>query len=395
MRIAIFTNNYLPNPYGVSGSIESFRREFERMGHTVYIFAPHWPGYVDNNPNACPLENFNFGRVFRYPSLDIKIKFRFPLPIPYSQKMDKIIKNLDLDIVHCQHPNLLGSAGRKWAKKKNIPLVFTWHTLYDKYTNYIPFIPKKMAAWWVIRGAVRFANKADQVIVPTKSVEKIIKNWGVTNKNIEAVSTGVEEKDFEGVDGEFVRKKYQIKENEIVLLSVSRLTEEKNVRFLFEVVADILKKNKKAKFLHIGGGYLQDGLVKFAKEKGLENRIIFAGEVKREEVKNYYAAADIFVYASKSETQGMIISEAMYAGLPVVAVRATGICDLVKDKKTGYLVSEDKKEFSEAVSGLIDDMEKRVVFSENAKKVAKENYTSKVCAEKMIGVYERAMSKEQ
>lgn len=381
MKIGIFTNNYLPNPYGVSGSIESFRREFEKMGHSVYIFAPHWSDYVDKNPN-----------VFRYSSLDVKIKFRFPLPLPYSQKMDKIIENLDLDIVHCQHPNLLGSAGYRWARKKNIPIVFTWHTLYDKYTNFVPFVPKKLAAWWVIRGAVRFANKADQVIVPTESVEKIIKNWGVMNKNIEAVSTGVEEKDFEGSDGEVVRKKYQIKEDEIVLLSASRLTEEKNVRFLFEAIVDVLKKNKNVKFLHVGGGYLQNELEKFAKEKKIENQIIFAGEVKREEMKNYYASADIFVYASKSETQGMIISEAMYTGLPVVAVRATGICDLVEDKKTGYLVPEDKKEFFEAVSGLIVDEEKRKLFSENAKKVAKENYTSKVCAEKMIKVYERLIA---
>lgn len=384
MRIAIFTNNYLPNPYGVTGSIESFRKEFERMGHTVYIFAPYWSDYVDKNPN-----------VFRYSSLDVKIRFRFPLPLPYSQKMDKIIENLDLDIVHCQHPNLLGSAGYRWARKKNIPIVFTWHTLYDKYTNFVPFVPKKLAAWWVIWVAVRFANKADQVIVPTESVKKIIKNWGVTNENIEAVSTGVEEKDFEGSDGEVVRKKYQIKEDEIVLLSASRLTEEKNVRFLFEAIVDVLKKNKNVKFLHAGGGYLQNELEKFAKEKKIENQIIFAGEVKREEMKNYYASADIFVYASKSETQGMIISEAMYAGLPVVAVRATGICDLVKDKKTGYLVSEDKKEFSEAVLGLIADEEKRKDFAQTSKKVATEKYTSKVCVKKMIGVYEKLIAESK
>jgi glycosyltransferase involved in cell wall biosynthesis len=383
MRIAIFTNNYLPNPYGVSGSIESFCKGFEQMGHTVYIFAPYWSDYVDKNPN-----------VFRYPSLDVKIRFRFPLPLSYSQKMDKIIENLNLDIVHCQHPNLLGSAGYGWARKKNIPVVFTWHTLYDKYTNFVPFVPKKLAAWWVIREAVRFANKADKVIVPTKSVEKIIKNWGVTNENIEAVLTGVEEKDFEGSNGEVVRKKYQIKENEIVSLSASRLTEEKNVQFLFEAILDVLKDNKNVKFLHVGGGYLQNELEKFAKEKKIEKQIIFAGEVKREEMKNYYASADIFVYASKSETQGMIISEAMYSGLPVVAVNATGICDLVIDGKTGLLVLENKDEFAGAVINLIEDENKRKLFGENSKKVAMENYTSKVCAKKMLELYERVKTKK-
>ena len=126
MNIAIFTNNYLPNPYGVAGSIESFRRQFEKNGHQVYIFAPFSKGYTDKNP-----------RVFRYLSVDLKYKISFPLPIAYSKKISQTLKNLDLDIIHSQHPNLLGTAAMKWARRKNIPLVFTWHTLYDRYTNYI------------------------------------------------------------------------------------------------------------------------------------------------------------------------------------------------------------------------------------------------------------------
>jgi len=114
MNIAIFTNNYLPNPYGVTTSVESFRKEFEKRGHNVYIFAPHNRGYKDKNKN-----------VFRYPSIDIKYKIRFPLPIPYSRKIDKEIKKLKIDIIHAQHPNLLGGAAITWAEKKHIPLVFT------------------------------------------------------------------------------------------------------------------------------------------------------------------------------------------------------------------------------------------------------------------------------
>ncbi|EKD67082.1 MAG: glycosyltransferase, partial [uncultured bacterium] len=134
MRIAIFTNNYLPNPYGVAGSVESFRRELERLGHTVYVFAPKAEGFIDENKN-----------VFRYPAIDLKFKnIRFPIPIPYSLRINKILKNLEIDIVHSQHPNLLGWEARRWAKKKKIPLVFTWHTLYDQYAHFAPFfIPKK------------------------------------------------------------------------------------------------------------------------------------------------------------------------------------------------------------------------------------------------------------
>ena len=167
MKIAFFTNNYLPNVYGVPMSVETLRKEFESLGHEVFIFAPNYSDYQDTNKH-----------VFRYPSVDINIKFRLPLGTPYSRKMDKIIKNLDLDIIHSQHPNLLGSAAMKWASKKNIPLIFTWHTLYDQYTNFVPFLPAKLIARWIIKNAVKYANKADVVVVPTESVTPIIQNWG-------------------------------------------------------------------------------------------------------------------------------------------------------------------------------------------------------------------------
>ena len=135
MKIAIFTNNYLPNIFGVSASIESFRKQFEKMGHTVYIFAPKTSGYVDENPN-----------VFRYDSIDFEYKISFPLAIPYSSKITRILDELEIDIVHSQHPNLLGVAAHRWAHKKKVPLVFTWHTLYDFYTHFVPFfIPQKLA----------------------------------------------------------------------------------------------------------------------------------------------------------------------------------------------------------------------------------------------------------
>lgn len=393
MRIAFFTNNYLPNIYGVPMSVETFRKEFEKRGHTVFVFAPNFPGYIDENKNACPLENFsekNFGRVFRYPSLDIEIKFRLPLGIPYSRKMDRIIEKLDLDIIHSHHPNLLGSAAMKWAKKKNIPLIFTWHTLYDKYTNFVPFLPAKLSAGWIIKKAVKYANQADSVIVPTQSIEPIIKDWGVVNK-IFPVATGIDEKCFSGSDRNKIREKYQIKDDEIVLLLVSRLTEEKNISFLFDAVAEVLQKNPKAKFMLVGDGYLKTELEKEAKKRNLDQQIIFAGLAPAEEIKNYYAAGDIFVYASKSETQGMIITEAMYMGLPIVAVKATGIESLVEENVNGFLTAEEKNKFIEAVQKLLDDAALRQKMSTESSRIAREKYTASASAEKMLQVYAEAI----
>ncbi|MDI6777611.1 MAG: glycosyltransferase [Patescibacteria group bacterium] len=400
MKIAIFTNNYLPNPYGVSGSVESFRKEFEKLEHEVYIFAPRWKGYRDTNP-----------RVFRYPAFETNIKIKFPIAIPYSRKIDKILKELDLDIIHSQHPNLLGSAAARWAKKKNIPLVFTWHTLYDQYAHFVPFVPQRLAAWWAIRNARNYADRCDAVVAPTPSVIEIIRKWGATNENITAIPTGVEGEQFENPDRESVRKKYEIKEDEILLFVMTRLTAEKNVEFLVDAVLEVLQKNEDAhpvksptqsrsatlpqfnrvKFMICGEGNLKDSLIKKVSETGLNDKVIFIGIVSDKEKKDYYAAGDVFVYASKSETQGMILTEAMYSGLPIVAVRATGAKDIIKDGKTGFLVAEDKEEFSHAVQKLIDDENLRKNFGEKAGKIAREKYTSSVCAKRMLEVYKKAI----
>lgn len=381
MNVAIFTNNYLPNPYGVSTSIETFRQEFEKLGHTVYIFAPHFPGYKDENPN-----------VFRYPAIDLEIKIKFPLAIPYSRKISKILRGLDIDIIHAQHPNLLGTAAKKWAKKKNVPLVFTWHTLYDQYTDFVPFLPAKFSAGYMIKKAVKFANGSDAVVVPTDSIIPILKTWGVRNENIFPVATGVIEEDFLDSRRDIVRKKYGIRDDEMLLLLVTRLTAEKNVEFVFRSVLEILKERKNIRFMVCGDGYLLPDLQKYCEENGISDQVIFTGVVSRKELKNYYAAADVFIHGSKSETQGMILTEAMYMGLPIVAVCATGVISLVQNNKNGFLTCvTGEKEFAYMITKLILDKDLRKKTGEESARIARENFTSEVCAKKMIEVYEEAI----
>ncbi|HLM83901.1 MAG TPA: glycosyltransferase [Candidatus Bathyarchaeia archaeon] len=381
MKIAFFTNNYLPNPYGVAGSVESFRKVFESLGHEVYIFAPGWKDHEDKIPN-----------VFRYPSFETNFKIRFPIAVPYSPKINKIIENIDLDVIHSQHPNLLGSAAAHWARKKKIPLVFTWHTLYDQYAHFVPFAPQRLAIWWTIRNARNYANKCDAVITPTSSVADIIRAWGVTNKNITAIPTGVEEEQFAGPGREKIRRKYNTADDDILLFVMTRLTAEKNMEFLVDAALEILKNNSRTKLMICGEGNLKNVLQKKVKETKMTEKVFFVGVVSEAEKKNYYAAGDIFIYASKSETQGMVLTEAMYSGLPIVAVRATGVKDIVEDGRTGILVREDVESFGEVVQKMIDDEDLRKKFGEEARRVAREKYTSKVCAEKMLEVYEKAIA---
>ena len=376
MNIAIFTNNYLPNPYGVTTSIESFRKEFKKRGHTVYVFAPVNKDYKDRNKN-----------VFRYPSLDIKYKIKFPLPIPYSRKMDKIIEKLDLDIIHAQHPNLLGSVAMKWARRKNIPLVFTWHATYDQYTHYVPLIPKKIAINWIMKSAVRYANRANKIIVPTEAVRRVIKNWGAVNKNIETIPTGVDETMFLNPNSEKIRESLRITKDKKIILSISRLAEEKNLIFLIKEVVKVLKNNPEAVFILGGDGYLKNELVKIVNKAKVSVRVFFVGLIEKTDIKDYMNLADVFVYASKSETQGTIITEAMYAGLPIVAIGALGVGDLIEDGKTGLLSTDRGNDFSKKVEELLASEKLIKSLGENARKEAQEKYTSKVCAEEMLEVY--------
>lgn len=386
MKIAIFTNNYLPNPYGVSTSIESFREELESRGHTVYVFASKFKDFLDEN-----------SKVFRYPALDLKFKnIRFPIPIPFSFKINKILKNLEIDVIHSQHPNLLGWQAKRWAKKKNVPLIFTWHTLYDQYAHFAPFfIPKGVASWWAIQNAVKFANKSDQVIVPTPSVGKIIRKWGVKNSNIIAIPTGVDEKNFQNPDKESLRKSLGIGQDKIVVLLHSRLTEEKNILFVFDCMQKVLKRNPEAFFVISGNGNLVELLKNKAKTGKIEKQIFFLHPQKREELKNIYALGDIFVYGSKSETQGTVITEAMYMGLPIVAVSATGVKDLVANQVTGLLVEEDSDLFANAIERLIKDKILREKLSENASRIAKQNYTAESCGQKMLEIYEEVIKSKK
>jgi 1,2-diacylglycerol 3-alpha-glucosyltransferase len=150
---------------------------------------------------------------------------------------------------------------------------------------------------------------------------------------------------------------------------------------------------KKIRFMVVGDGYLRKSLEEFCEQEKILDKVIFGGLVKREEIKNYYAAADVFVYASKSETQGMIVSEAMYMKLAIVAVNSTGISSLMLNKANGFLVRESEEEFSEAVLKLVADADLRQRFGEASGKIARENFTSEVCADKMLRAYEEAISR--
>ncbi len=384
MHIGIFTNNYLPNPYGVSASVEGFRKGLIAAGHRVSVFAPTWHGqkYTDAQD------------VYRYPSLAVPTKVAFSLVVPYAPKLDKKIEACDFDIIHAQHPNLLGTQAHRWAKQKDIPLIFTWHSLYDRYAHYVPFVPEAFAGKWMMKTARAFAQSADHVIVPTASVQKIILQQGLSHKRIHIIPSGVDEELFAHADGHHIREQYNIPTQAQLIVSISRLTKEKNVRFLAHAIKKVLAQNPQTYFLFGGEGDLLIELKKILYSKNIPHstqRVIFPGKIARSDVKNILAAADLFVYASTSETQGTIITEAMYMGVPIVAVRASGVEDLIVEGTTGILTREATSDLSYAVLRCLSDRHAHQSCGQKARAYAKKHYTVTACTKKLIDVYSQAI----
>jgi glycosyltransferase involved in cell wall biosynthesis len=384
MNIAIFTNNYLPNPYGVSTSVDGFRRAMMRRGHTVYVFAPRWSRTSSHEDDA---------HIFRYPAIKAPTKIEFFLVVPYASDIDAVIEQLTFDVIHAQHSNLLGASARRWAQKKDVPLIFTWHSLYDRYAHYLPFVPEHISGRIAMKNAADYANESDHVIVPTASVIPIIQKAGVAHDRISVVPSGVDEGLFIEPDGSLVRKKWHIRDDRIVLTTVSRLTEEKNVLFLMKQVAGVLRDDPRVVFLCVGEGDLMGEMQEICRVYGVENQVIFAGKVERERVKDHLAAGDLFVYASTSETQGTIITENMYVGRAVVAIDATGISDIVT-ADVGIKTPENT-EFQKAIKNMINDDALREKMGNNAYVKAREEYTTDVCTEKLLDVYHEVIEQYQ
>jgi glycosyltransferase involved in cell wall biosynthesis len=375
MKIAFFTNSYFPICYGSVISIESFRKNLEKLGHQVYVFAPSYDDYKDKN-----------NRVFRYPAFLFKYKIDYPISIPVSSFINKKIRELNLDIIHVHQPFSLGKEGLRYARKLKIPIIFTYHAKYEDYVHYVPFFPEKILAELVKKEAINFSNKCDLTIAPSMGIKKIIEKRGANKKSIKVLPTGINWDDFQKGAREKVRKKYLIKKNEILLTNIGRINEEKNLVFLLESFKKIALKNPKIKLMFIGEGFLKEELKEKAKKWGIEKQVIFTGFLKNTEIKNYLKATDIYLQTSLSETQGITILEAMASSLPIVAVKATGTEDFIVNKKNGFLTKNNQKDFIEKIEYLIKKPLKRKEFRKQAQQDAKK-YQEINQAKKLEKVY--------
>ena len=384
MRIAHFTNTYKPNINGVVRSVSTYRDALSRMGHQVFVFGQQARNHTEEDPF-----------VFRYPAFKIP-GFDYSAPMPTSRLVDKLLPSLKLHVIHSNHPTLLGDAAAHQAEKLNIPLVFTFHTRYVEYASgyaaYVPFA-KAFVEERVVDSLAKYLGRCNHIITPSDSIKEMLANFAGISDRVTTIPTGIDVQRFQQGEGKPIRQKYGL-EQATVLVSVSRLAEEKNVSTLLKAAAQVMQAHNSVQLLLIGDGPQRKDLQALAAKLGIGDRVIFTGLVPFDDVPNYLKAGDVFCYASITETQGLVTVEAMAAGLPIVAVDASGTSDEVTDEQEGLLTPNDAAALAQAVNRVLDDQALYERLRTAAATKAHE-MDMMVQAERMVSVYEQAIADQK
>ncbi len=381
MHIAYFTNTYLPVISGVVRSVRSFRDELTYKGHNVFIFAQETMDYVDEDPF-----------IFRYPSLSLPIGVDIPAAIPLSPFMDRLLPAIKLDVIHTHHPFLLGQTAATKANELNLPLVFTFHTQYREYTHYVPFPAESVQNFLknaVDRWLQDFMRRCQHIIIPSESMREVLVNEYGLKDRFTVVPTGIDLEAYRTSSGEKIRKRKRW-EKDIIMISVGRLAAEKNWPLLLQATALVLKDHPQFRLVLIGDGPDRKNLEALAKELGIRKRVTFMGSIAFADIPDHMKAANLFGFASVTETQGLATLEAMAAGLPVVAVDGSGTRDILRHGQQGYLVKNDAEAMAAAITKLLDSPERMHRFAEAALKRA-QAFDITLMTDKLLDVYEQAI----
>lgn len=375
MNIVMLTNTFIPHVGGVARSVEAFMAEYRRRGHRVLVVAPEFPGMPQDELD-----------VVRIPAIQNFNGSDFSVVLPVSGLLTEALDAFAPDIIHAHHPYLLGVTALRVARYRDLPLVFTHHTLYEEYTHYVPGDAPKLRRF-IIEAATRYANLCDQVFAPSESIMTLLRERGVATP-VTVVPTGVQAERFAQGNGGRFRVAMGIPEDAFVVGHLGRLATEKNLEFLAEAVAAFLKTTSRAHFLVIGTGPCGNTIREIFTREGLAARLHIAGVLGREQLADGLHAMNLFAFASKSETQGMVLTEAMAAGLPVVALDANGVREVISDYRNGRLLHEESiKVFVSALQWMAGLPAEQVRELERAAHETAEAFSMSRSAEQALACY--------
>jgi 1,2-diacylglycerol 3-alpha-glucosyltransferase len=379
MKIAMFTNTYLPHVGGVARSVSTYEDELRRRGHSVRVVAPTFEGAADSTDD-----------VLRVPAIQGFNGSDFSVRIPQPGMIAEFLDEFGPQVIHSHHPFLLGDSALRYAWARQLPLVFTHHTLYEQYTRYVPLDSDalKRAA---IQLAVDYCNLCTQVIAPSESIEQLLAERGVTTP-ITAIPTGIDLDFYSSGNRKRLLAEHDIPADALVIGHVGRLAGEKNLEFLARAMRQYLARRKDAVFLVVGTGDQEDAF-RAAASPGVDPRqVLLVGKKTGRELADAYAAMDVFVFSSQSETQGMVLAEAMAAGAPVVALDGPGVRDVVA-RDNGRLLAGDASEadFARALDEVTADPRRLRRLCEQAR-ASIEEFSLEHCADRLEQLYARLIA---
>ena len=374
MNILMMTNTYKPLLGGLEKSVEAFTMEYRKRGHRVIIVAPEFENMEKEED------------VIRIPAMQNFQGSDFSVQLPVPGVLADALGDFRADIVHAHHPFLVGDTALRLAYKYNSPLIFTHHTLFEQNMHYLPGNSEGMKQF-ILELSTGFANLADQVFAPSESVRRLLRQRRETTP-IEAAPTGIDVKTFLEGNGKKFREDKKIPASAFVVGNVGRLAPEKNLEFVARSVARFLKQNSGAYFLVGGKGVSEEVLKSIFETEGVFDRLCMAGVLTGQELVDAYHAMDVFAFASQSETQGIVLTEAMAARVPIVGVDAPGVRDVVNDGANGFLLkNENEEDFAAALEEMAGLGKEKITQIKNACLETAKVYSMENCAEHALRIY--------
>ncbi len=381
LAIGFFTDTYPPQINGVATLLPLLDKLLTRLGHRVYTFAPSYEG------RHWTVEN---ERIFRFPALKFAYHKESRVTIPYHRQAWRVFEELNL--VHSHTPFSLGLLGMRVARRHQIPHLHTYHTLFTEYLHYLPRCLRPTSTM-VRKISAAFCNRCDAVTVPSGPMKAELLSYGI-HVPIYTLPFGMDLEEFSGEPKMNLRTHWKITSDERLLLCAGRLAREKNISFLLRAFQRALREMPQLRLLIVGDGPARAELEGEAQELGIAQRVIFTGYLSWKTLIDYYKNADLFVYASKTETQGIVFVEAQAAGLPVVAIGAMGALEAVEHGVTGLLLPEDEEEFASAMVELLRDGE-RLGAMRHAARAQAERMSLQRSLEELLRIYQHLIEARQ
>lgn len=372
----MMTNNYKPFVAGVPVSVERLTESLRDLGHEVVVFAPTYKGMKEEEG------------VVRYRSVVKGVCCGAAVPDCLDPGIEKAFEEGNFDMIHVHHPMLIGWTALHLSKKYHVPIVLTYHTRYEQYLHYVGLSCAKNILPAYVR---KFASRCDGVIAPTPGMKEYLEGLQV-NAPVFVLPTGIGKEGFLPEEEKVRRLRTElVGDKRHLFVTVARLAKEKNLEFLLDSLA-IRKEFQKADFklALIGEGPEKCHLQEYAEKLRLENEVIFVGKVPNCEIKNYCAAAELFLFSSTSETQGIVSLEAMAVGTPVLAVEATGTRDIVRNGENGWMTQESASEFARKLDWLLENSADRIAPLRQGAKQTAACYGEQATAMRAVACYREA-----